>query len=345
MSLVGQGISDRAIATETGVGYWTARRWRVAVAPPQAVLRRRTADAWSVPDDAVYIATCWASISVMEPLASSRRMGGAFGSLPIVDTSRSRRRSSRRWKRRSLADMLGFERGWAKARSSASPTPAIPRAFPQHGPGRKHDRAIALADWQLALTHANPAALIRGLIHSDGCRTVNRFRTKLPSGRTPEYSYVRYFFSNLSEDVRRIFAEHCELLGVRVTQSNHRNLSVSHPCQRGRPRGHRRPEGLGPVLLMPRPRSIDDVRAVFALKASGLTDREISAATGVPAHTIRTWRNHGLSQHAATRRPLEAHGGQDRAGESGIELGSGHERGEDFDRLECGRRDLNPQGR
>ena len=57
---------------------------------------------------------------------------------------------------------------------------------------------------------------------------VNSFRTKLPSGRTAAYSYVRYFFSNLSEDVRRIFAEHCELLGIRVTKSNHRNLSVSH---------------------------------------------------------------------------------------------------------------------
>jgi hypothetical protein len=28
--------------------------------------------------------------------------------------------------------------------------------------------------------------------------------------------------------MRAIFVEHCELLGVRVTQSNHRNLSVAH---------------------------------------------------------------------------------------------------------------------
>jgi hypothetical protein len=106
--------------------------------------------------------------------------------------------------------------------------PAIPHAFPQHGPGRKHNRPIELTTWQLALTHAHPGALIRGLIHSDGCRSVNRFQTKLPSGRVAEYSYIRYFFSNLSEDIRRIFAEHCALLGIRVTQSNHRNLSVSH---------------------------------------------------------------------------------------------------------------------
>jgi hypothetical protein len=105
---------------------------------------------------------------------------------------------------------------------------AIGRAFPQHGPGRKHLRQIALEEWPLKITRAHPEALIRGLIHSDGCRTENRFETKLPTGRTAEYSYVRYFLSNLSADIRQIFVEHCELLGIRVTQSNHRNLSVSH---------------------------------------------------------------------------------------------------------------------
>jgi hypothetical protein len=106
--------------------------------------------------------------------------------------------------------------------------PAIGLAFPQHGPGRKHQRKIGLADWQLELTHAHPGALVRGLIHSDGCRCVNSFKTKLPSGRIAEYSYVRYFFTNNSADIRGIFIEHCELLGVKVTQSNYRNLSVSH---------------------------------------------------------------------------------------------------------------------
>ena len=65
------------------------------------------------------------------------------------------------------------------------------------------------------------------LIHSDGCRTTNRFKVKLPSGRVGEYEYPRYFFSNLSEDIRRIFCDHCELLGIRWTQSNPRNISIS----------------------------------------------------------------------------------------------------------------------
>jgi hypothetical protein len=107
-------------------------------------------------------------------------------------------------------------------------SPLLPAVFPQCGPGKKHERPIELTDWQLAITHAHPRALIRGLIHSDGCRTINRFSVDLPVGGRREYEYVRYFFSNLSADIRSIFVDHCELLGIRCTQSNHRNISVSH---------------------------------------------------------------------------------------------------------------------
>ena len=103
-----------------------------------------------------------------------------------------------------------------------------PEAFPQHGPGRKHLRPIVLTDWQQEIVDAHPRQFIRGLIHSDGCRTVNRFKTKLPSGRVAEYEYPRYFFSNLSADIRRLFCETCDALGVRWTLSNPRNVSISH---------------------------------------------------------------------------------------------------------------------
>ena len=106
--------------------------------------------------------------------------------------------------------------------------PVWPYAFPQHGKGKKHERPIVLTDWQLAMTREYPRELVRGLIHSDGCRTVNRFCVDLPVGGRRQYEYVRYFFSNLSADIREIFVAHCELLGIRCTQSNHRNISVSH---------------------------------------------------------------------------------------------------------------------
>jgi hypothetical protein len=106
--------------------------------------------------------------------------------------------------------------------------PGWPEAFPQHGPGRKHERKIELTDWQREVVDRFPEEFLRGLVHSNGCRTINRFKTKLPSGRVAEYEYPRWFFSNRSADIRGLFCEYCERLGIGWTQSNPRNISVSH---------------------------------------------------------------------------------------------------------------------
>lgn len=103
-----------------------------------------------------------------------------------------------------------------------------PSLIPQHGPGKKHEREIRLQSWQQEITRRFTREFIRGLIHSDGSRCINRFAVTLPSGRVARYAYPRYFFTNHSADIRGIFCEHCELLGVRWTQSNPRNISVSH---------------------------------------------------------------------------------------------------------------------
>jgi hypothetical protein len=102
------------------------------------------------------------------------------------------------------------------------------QAFPQHGPGRKHQRRIELVEWQRELTHEHPKALIRRLIHSDGSRCINQFRVALPTDRIQTYAYVRYFFTNYSADIRRIFCDHCDLLGIRWTQSSFKNVSIAH---------------------------------------------------------------------------------------------------------------------
>jgi hypothetical protein len=83
-----------------------------------------------------------------------------------------------------------------------------PCLFPQHGPGKKHERSIVLVEWQEALVAQHPGALLRGLIHSDGCRFMNTGR----NWRNPRYS-----FSNHSDDIRRIFCAACDRLGLRYT--------------------------------------------------------------------------------------------------------------------------------
>lgn len=83
--------------------------------------------------------------------------------------------------------------------------------FPQHGPGRKHERPIVLADWQQRIGDRFPAPFIRGLIHSDGCRV----------------PYPRYHFSNASDDIRALFGRACDRLGVDWRPNNARSLSVA----------------------------------------------------------------------------------------------------------------------
>jgi hypothetical protein len=94
-----------------------------------------------------------------------------------------------------------------------------PCLFPQHGPGKKHEREIVLADWQVELVDRHPDQLLRGLIQSDGCRFTNTGRNN--------WVCPRYAFSQKSDDIRAIFCDACDRMGVRWTKSGTRNIYVS----------------------------------------------------------------------------------------------------------------------
>lgn len=93
-----------------------------------------------------------------------------------------------------------------------------PCAFPQHGPGPKHERRIQLEPWQTRLTTAHPRDFLAGLIHSDGCRSINRVKG---------YAYPRYFFSNRSIDIQRLFTGACTRVGVDYRQDGPSAVSVA----------------------------------------------------------------------------------------------------------------------
>lgn len=93
-----------------------------------------------------------------------------------------------------------------------------PLLFPQHAPGRKHERRIVLADWQREIVDEHPQELLRGLIHSDGCRVLNRVNGK---------DYPRYFFTQVSDDIRRLFSAACRRVGVEYTWSNWKTVSIA----------------------------------------------------------------------------------------------------------------------
>ena len=101
--------------------------------------------------------------------------------------------------------------------------------FPQHGPGRKHHRTIALDGWQRIITHRHAEPFVRGLVHTDGCRFLAH---QVRRGRI--YSYPRYSFSNRSEDIKRILCEHLEQLGIGWTRPNAQQIQIARRADVGR---------------------------------------------------------------------------------------------------------------
>lgn len=96
-----------------------------------------------------------------------------------------------------------------------------PCLFPQHGKGRKHHRRIELALWQELIATAQPGSLLRGLIHSDGCRVVNRVKGN---------EYPRYIFTNASLDILKIFCDACDRYGVAWRMMRWNAVSIGRRC-------------------------------------------------------------------------------------------------------------------
>lgn len=123
-----------------------------------------------------------------------------------MPSSRATKRRDPHWR---MLHLVSYSQHW-------------PHVFPQHGPGRKHERRIALEPWQQRIVDRYPGRLLRGLIHSDGCRVTNRIRHPKKT-----YAYSRYFFSNRSLDIQRIFCDACDRLDIAWRQDGPWNISVA----------------------------------------------------------------------------------------------------------------------
>jgi hypothetical protein len=224
LQLIESGLSDRAVADSSGISRATVNRWRRLGLPsvhcePRKPLSRPLDDSAYAYLLGMYLGDGWVGqmsrtwgIKVALDAGYPGVVRECVGAMGRAANARVRVLLRRE---HSTVVVQAHGRDW-------------PSLFPQHGPGKKHERKIALVGWQRLITHQYTREFIRGLIHSDGSRCINRFSVKLPSGRVGRYAYPRYFFTNYSADIRGIFCEHCDLLGIRWTQSNPRNISVSH---------------------------------------------------------------------------------------------------------------------
>lgn len=129
---------------------------------------------------------------------------------------------------RAVLDVRGRQAGIARASDTdrmvkvQSYWTHWPCLFPQHGPGRKHERPIVLAEWQRALVADHPWDLLRGLFHSDGCRCTNRVAVR---GRA--YEYPRWLFANESRDILGLCAATLDTVGVAWRYNRPNSLSVA----------------------------------------------------------------------------------------------------------------------
>lgn len=74
--------------------------------------------------------------------------------------------------------------------------------FPQHGPGKKHQRKLELAEWQRTIINKYPSEFLRACFQSDGC-----IYTLKNGGRY-------YSFSNMSEDIMDWFLSALSSIGI-----------------------------------------------------------------------------------------------------------------------------------
>jgi len=219
------GLSQRQIAQVTGISLPTIRRWLVD--PPPSLVRPRCQRCGHRPHD----------FSALPPKEYTYLLGIYLGDGSIA-----------RWRKgiwclrivqddrypniiQEIVDAVGAvmpanvvrverKHQGANCVQISSCSKSWPCLFPQHGPGRKHDRKIELTAWQWAYVWQEPGMFLRGLIHSDGCRVTN----KVWGGK---YEYPRYFFTNHSLDIQQLFKDACDLIGVEYKNNNWYDISVA----------------------------------------------------------------------------------------------------------------------
>ncbi|MFC8868392.1 transcriptional regulator [Streptomyces sp. NPDC057148] len=232
LSLVAQGRSLNSVSKETGISRAAIRSWQTRIAPLPRIRRDSCSlcgPAAEPPEDKAtyaYLLGLYLGDGCISPgkksgyflrIACADAWPGLIEACAAAVEAINPSGKSCRVQAVGYTSVVGYSRHW-------------PCFFPQHGPGKKHDRRITLDPWQQTIVDAHPWAFIRGLIHSDGCRITN-WTTRLVGGARKRYEYPRYFFTNKSDDIRKLFTDALDKVGVEWTtlarSSDPFNISVA----------------------------------------------------------------------------------------------------------------------
>ncbi|OKK19123.1 hypothetical protein AMK16_13270 [Streptomyces sp. CB00455] len=208
LALLSSGRSMNSVSRETGISRAAIRAWRVRVEP--LCRPDQTAPCTGPADRAAYAYLL--GLYLGDGCISSHPHGGHYLRIACADAWPGLIEQCRAailavrpsdkvhvLQRQGCVNVTSYGRHWTCL-------------FPQHGPGRKHERRIALEPWQQEIVDTYPWEFVRGLIHSDGCRITN---WTVRNGK--RYEYPRYFFTNRSDDIRRLCTDTLDKVGVRWT--------------------------------------------------------------------------------------------------------------------------------
>ncbi|MFC3576266.1 transcriptional regulator [Streptomyces yaanensis] len=217
LALVAQGRSLNSVSRETGISRYAIRSWQTRIEPLKRTGKPcpRCEDVPSPPKSPAAYAYLL-GLYLGDGCISPHHRGVYFmrvvldNAWPgIINACEAAMRAVRpdnsifRVRKQGCVAVSGASKHW-------------PCLFPQHGPGMKHNRKIALEPWQEAIVDTHPWEFIRGLMHSDGCRITN-WTEKTVAGVRKRYEYPRYFFSNKSDDIRKLFTDTLDKVGVEWT--------------------------------------------------------------------------------------------------------------------------------
>ncbi|PJM94610.1 helix-turn-helix domain-containing protein [Streptomyces sp. CB01373] len=208
LSLVHQGRSLNSVSRETGVSRATIRAWQTRAEPlhrNRAMSCPRCRDApWEPEEITAY--TYLLGLYLGDGCVSSLRRGVHFLRITCADAWPGLIEACAEAMQRVRPDNKVFRVQRQGCQNVTCYSKHWPCLFPQHGPGKKHERRITLEPWQQEMVDTHPWEFVRGLIHSDGCRITN-WTTRLVGGERKRYEYPRYFFTNTSADIVRLFTD------------------------------------------------------------------------------------------------------------------------------------------
>jgi hypothetical protein len=235
LALMDQGLTVSEVSRRTGVSRWAIRDWRLRIDQNRPLYSARIAPSCvrcetgpEIPapvDRYAYLLGLYLGDGYLSPSGDPAKgvwslrifCADAYPGLK-AECAQAMRAIHRDSNVNFVAKI-----GCTEIKSASRHWPCL---FPQHGQGMKHTRKIALEPWQHQAVSVCTEEFVRGLIHSDGSRSVNRVKRALTSGEH-WYEYPRYLFSNESIDILRLFTDALDRLGVEWKQSNKRVISVA----------------------------------------------------------------------------------------------------------------------